>query len=339
MFIEQLVWLYINVKELNKSGLYFDGFLDDNFLNIVAELTSVHKVKCFLNLLTLNPLNTSASITNFRHKINKEDLQTMEMSFFTMYPFQIFKGKIKLVHEAIFKHTINYYIYDFLKSNDTEFTTDFGYRLEKYIALGLDEIKISYKTENQLKRLLPENSNLVDFYIQDANIFIESKATELQAYPYVNPTDELLYNSLKSSTFKAYFEQLVPVSKKLSPEKENWGIIITYKEMFWSKFSNLFEIGKSKYENANDNAHLPPENVYIIDIYTWDKMIQIVKNKKATLLEILSVAKKNDNKSETSKQLFDMHLDIYELKIMNLQYLQDELKGLEIKDKNASYNK
>jgi len=339
LFIEQLVWLYINVKELNKSGLYFDGFLDDNFLNIVAELTSVHKVKCFLNLLTLNPLNTSASITNFRHKINKEDLQTMEMSFFTMYPFQIFKGKIKLVHEAIFKHTINYYIYDFLKSNDTEFTTDFGYRLEKYIALGLDEIKISYKTENQLKRLLPENSNLVDFYIQDANIFIESKATELQAYPYVNPTDELLYNSLKSSTFKAYFEQLVPVSKKLSPEKENWGIIITYKEMFWSKFSNLFEIGKSKYENANDNAHLPPENVYIIDIYTWDKMIQIVKNKKATLLEILSVAKKNDNKSETSKQLFDMHLDIYELKIMNLQYLQDELKGLEIKDKNASYNK
>jgi hypothetical protein len=337
LFIEQIVWLYINIKELKQTGLYFDGYLDEKFLNIVAELTSVHKVKCFLTLLTLNPLNASESITSFRHKINKEDLQTMEMSFFTMYPFQIHKGKIKLVHEAIYKHTVNYYIYDFLKSNDPKFTTEFGYRLEKYIALGLDELDLSYKTENQLKKLLPEKSNLVDFFIQAENIFIESKATELQAYPYVNPTDELLYNSLKSSIFKAYFEQLSPVSKQLSPEKENWGIIITYKEMFWSKFSNLFQIGKSKYENANDTAHLPPENVYIIDIYTWDKMIQIVKDKKATLSEILAVAKENNSKSETSKQLFNMHLDIYDLKVMNLHYLQNELKSMDIKE-STTYN-
>lgn len=331
LFIEQIVWLYINIKELKDPKLFFDGFLDDHFLNLVAEMTSVKNVQFYLRLLTLNPSNATESISSYKHKINKEDLQTMEMSFFTMFPFTIYKNRIKLVHSAVFKHSVNYYIYDFLKSNDNAFTTEFGYRLEKYIEFGLKELEITYKTETQLKKVLPKKSNLTDFLIVDENIFIESKATELQAHPYVNPTDELIYNSLKTSLFKAYFKQLVPVSKTLRPDKVNWGIIITYKELFWSNFSKLFEIGKDKYgENENFN-HLPPENVFIIDIYTWDKMIQIVKDKKATLLEILQTAKLNNSKTETSKQLFNMHLDTYNLGKMNLDYLQQEIKEFDIK--------
>jgi hypothetical protein len=330
IFIEQIVWLYINIKELKKPGLYFDGILEDHFLNMVAEITSIDKVKNFLNLLTLNPFNVSESISKFKHKINKEDLQTMEMTFFTMFPFQLFKTQIKLVHESVFNHTINYYVYDFLKSHDNEFTTEFGYRLEKYIGLGLKELKVKCVTETELKKVLPPKSNLVDFIVED-NIFIESKATEIQAYPNVNPTDELIYSSLKSSIFKAYFEQLVSVSKVLNPISENWGIIVTYKELFWSHFSKLFEIGKDKYESIQNYDHLPPENVFIIDIYTWDKIVQIVKDKKATLLEILQLAKLNNSKPETSKQLFTMHLDIYCPIKFDLSYLQEEIKMLDLK--------
>lgn len=330
LYIQQIVWLYININKSKDPILYFDGFLDDHFLNLVAKVTSVDNVKCFINLLTLNPTTATESISNFKHKIKKEDLQTMEVSFFTMFPFTIYKRQIKLVHPAVFKHSINYYIYDFLKNNDSKFTTEFGYRLEKYIEFGLIELNLKYFNENQLKKILPPKSNLTDFYIEDENIFIESKATELQAYPSVNPTDKLLFNSLKSSIFKAYFQQLIPVSKALNPNKENWGIIITYKEFFWSHFTKLFEIGKEKYGKELNFNHMPPENVFIIDVYTWDKIIQIVKDKKATLLEILKTAKLNNSKPETSKLLFNLHLDTYNLEKMNLQYLQQEIRNLDI---------
>jgi len=330
LYIEQIVWLYINIEELKKEGLYFDGFLDTHFLNMVSGMTSKEKMVCFINLLTLNPNNAEESISSFRHKINKTDLQTMEMSFFTMFPFAVWKNQIKLVHPSVFKHTINYYIYDYLKSQDENFTTDFGYRLEKYIELGLKEINADYKTETQLKKILPQNSNLTDFLIEDENIFIESKATELQANPSVNPTDELLFNALESSLFKAYFKQLVPVSKLLRPDIENWGIIITYKEIFWSHFTELFEIGKDRYDLTQTYDHIPPQNVFIIDIYTWDKIIQIVKDKKATLLEILQKAKDNNSRPETSKQLFNMHLDNYDIGRLNLSYLSNEIDSINI---------
>jgi hypothetical protein len=294
-------------------------------------MTSVEKVKCFLTLLTLDPNNADESISKFKHKINREDLQTMEMSFFTMFPFVIRKKQIKLIHKSVFKHTINYYIYDFLKSNDNNFTTEFGRRLEKYIEFGIKEINAVYKTEANLKDKLPQNSNLTDFFIESENVFIESKATELQAYPSVNPTDDLLFSALKKSLFKAYFEQLVPVSRELRPNNESWGIIITYKKLYWSHFPDLFEIGKDKYDINQNYDHLPAQNVFIIDIYTWDQIIQIIKDKKSTLLEILKEARLNNSNPSTSKQFFSMHLDRYEIGVMNLSYLQYEFSKFEIK--------
>jgi hypothetical protein len=332
LYIQQLIWLYININILENKSLKFEGNLSNDFLLASSELTSVEKIKSFLNLLVLNPNNPLESINNFKRALNNEDLQSMETTFLTLYPFYIHLNQIKLIHKAIFNHTVNYYIYDYLKSNDENFTTEFGRRFEKYIELGIREINYKYFNENELSKILPKNSKVVDFYIKECNIFIECKAIEIQPLTSINPTDELLYNSLKGSLLKAYFEQLLTVSKVISPDNENWGIIVTYKELFWSKFTDLFELGMDKFENSKDYQYLKPENVFIIDIYTWDKIIQIVKDNKATLLEILQDAKRNNSKPESTKQLFNMHLDKYDLKTMNLSYLQNEIRELQIRN-------
>ena len=153
----------------------------------------------------------------------------------------------------------------------------------------------------------------------------------MQAISMVNPTEEILYNSMKGSILKAYFKQLLNVSKQISPNEENWGIILTYKELFWSRFTNLYELGKDKFDNSSDFMIMPPENVFLIDIYTWDRIVQIVKDKKATLLEILQKAKLNNSNDETAKALFSMHLDEYNLERFDLSFLKDELKSLELK--------
>jgi hypothetical protein len=165
--------------------------------------------------------------------------------------------------------------------------------------------------------------------LNDYQIFVECKAVELQAYPSINPTDELLYNALKDSILKAYFEQLLTVADLINPNGDNWGIIITYKELFWGDFTQLFELGKDKYP-TDKIISLNPENVFIIDIYTWNAIIQIIKDNKASLLDILKIAKANNTDIMTKKQLFSMHLDRYHPMKINLDYLQEEIKTLEV---------
>lgn len=329
--ISQVFWLYINIEILEGKGLKFNGHYDENFLNIVSELFGKEKISSYLKLLTLNPKDPVLDINAFKRGIQREDLQIVETTFFVMFPFQIVRGNVKLIHESVFKYTINYYIYDYLKSTDDNFTTEFGSRMEKYVGLGLKEMNINFKNEVELKKLLPKKHPIVDYYIPEQNIYIECKATELQPYPSINPLDDLLINSLKSSLFKAYFKQLIPVAKTITPDAANWGIIITYKELFWSRFTELYSVGKDKYSSSKDVSHLPYDNVFIIDLYTWDKIVQIIKDNKATLLEILKVAKDNNSKPETSKQLFNMHLDIYNIGVLDLEYLKDEHALLELK--------
>lgn len=332
LFILQLFWLYININQLKKDNIFFEGLIDSAFVDAAKKIVDENKILSFIKLLTIHPYNSNSCINNYKHLIRNEDLQTMEMSFFTMFPFQLFKNKLRLVHESVFNYCANYYIYDFLKSKDENFTTEFGYRIESFFELGLKEANISYKTESQLKQLLPAKSKLVDFALLEDNIYIECKATELQAYPFVNPTDELLYNALKSSIFKAYFEQIVSVSKKMSHDKENWGIIITYKEFFCSHFTKLYEVGVKNYPNI-DTSHIPAENIFIIDIYTWNVIVQIMITKKITLLQILREARQSNMDPSTSKMLFQMHLDKYNLGKLNLRYFDDIHPLFDIKDK------
>lgn len=330
LFIQQIIHLYINIEELGDRRLYFDGKFDNHFLQLVSEITSVEKVRGFLNLLTLSPFNAEKSVSGFKHKIRNEDLQTMEMSFFTMFPFMLYQGEIRLVDKSVFYHSVNYYIYDFLKANDDKFTTEFGDRLERYVELGLTEMGVTFKTESEIKKILPSKSKLIDFCVEE-NVLIECKATELQAYPFVNPTDELLYNSLKSSILKAYFEQILSVANQLNGSDQKWGIIITYKELFWSHFKELHKISKENYSENGEDSSIPPENVFIVDLYTWDKIVEIVKIGKVTLSEILRSAKENNSEPSSSKILFRMHLDQYELERLNLTFLKKEIDAFDIK--------
>lgn len=333
LYIMQIIWLYVNSRKYKDINLNFQGYLASDFLNVCAQLTDHNKVSKFIELIVLNPTESSKKINEYKRNVKREDLQSLETTFFTIYPFQLHSDKIKLVHESVLNHSLNYYIYDFLKSNDENFTTEFGNRFEKFIELGIRELNLNFLNEKQLKNKLKANSNLIDFYLIDFNIFIECKAIELQPIPLVNPTDEIIYNSLKESILKAYFKQLLNVSKTLNSDKENWGLIITYKELFWSRFNELFEIGKDKFENSKDSHFLPPENVFILDINSWNKMLQIIKDKKATLIEILEKARLNNSKNETRKQTFSMHLDEYNSKPVNFTFLENEIQLLKIVEK------
>jgi hypothetical protein len=338
LFLMQVIWLYTNIDKIGNPSIKFSGYLTNDFLNMASQLTDLEKVRKLMQLLVLDPINPNDKINSFKHNLKSEELQSMERTFFTLYPLQYFNNKIKVIHLSVLNYSLNYYIYDYLKSFDDNFTTEFGSRFEKYIEFGIKELNCPYLRESELKKQLPKNSKVVDFII-DTNIFVECKAIELQAYASVNPTDELIYNSLKDSLIKAYYKQLLHVTKTLNADKENWGIILTYKKLYWSQFSDLYDITKHNFDKTLETKHIPPENVFIIDIHTWDRIINIIIDEKSSLIEILKIAKKNNSDVSTKKQSFDMHLDVFENNPLNLNYLKDETEKLNITRKHYTQHR
>ncbi len=331
------LFLYCNSNDIEGVKLKFFGFINPDFLEIGEHLSSKEKTIKFLKHLCFDPNWTEEEIRKKTTFIRKAELQQYEKTFFTLYPLQIYQDRIRLIDGSILDYSVNYYLHDFLRIYDPRFPEEFGHRFEKYVGESLDELECSFVGENELKTSLPKDSKVVDFHIPDDNIFIECKAIEIQPYIAINPTDELLYSSLKGSILKAYFEQLHQVSKHINGDGENWGVILTYKEIFISHMPQIFDLGKGKFDSWNDTKHIPPENVFIIDLATWDKIIAIIKSGQITLIELLRKGRGMNSEPETKRQSFYMFLDDFKFgKSLGLSYLKEEI---EIIDKAFTSNR
>ncbi len=327
----QTLWIIVFYANKVSDTIKYQGLVEKDHLQAMVELSGREKMEKFIKLLLIDPDNANEKIKTAPYSFNNEQLQSFERTFFTIYPLLAYKKKfIKVIHPGVLAHTINHYVYDFLK-REASFPEEFGHRIEKYVALGLVEIDSNYISEAQLRKRFGRDANVVDFALEDERILIECKAIELSPSLSVMPTAKALYSGLKGSVIKAYTEQMLSIAEQLgaSENQEYYGIIITYKEMYWSKFEDLFEVIKEKLPAELKTKILSPTNVFIIDLPTWDKIVQIIKDKKATLRQILAKAKMNNTDAKTTKMLFEMHLDEYNLEKLNLSYLTDELKYMD----------
>ena len=84
----------------------------------------------------------------------------------------------------------------------------------------------------------------------------------------------------------------------------------------------------------NTIKKLPIENVFFIDLFTWDEIMQILKNNRSIqLVDILKYVKSEDSVIKTKKEWFSMHLSVYDFDTFNLNYLTSSLEI--IKDFNT----
>ena len=322
-----LLWAYTNPDQHN-GGFEYDGIIHQNFQELANKILPDPIVNSYIDLLTVDE-NLANLIATEDKRIMNEEFQLFEISIFTQHPIFKFNNQLFVFHRKILNYTINYFIYDFLKSKDNErFSEEFGHRFEKYVELGLMEVNFTYKTENQLKKELPYASKVVDFIVDD-HILIECKAIELKPYPNVFPDDDVIYNWLKSSVVKAYSQQMLSVANSMKSSVEKFGIIITYKETYFGNGLDAWESFLQKPTEAyalgnNLNlSELPPSNLFFIDIVSWDKIILAIKEGKATLREILEKARENDKTPTSKKFLFSMHLKEYDLGAFNLSYINE----------------
>lgn len=338
----QLTWLYTEPDVISNKPKLYNGIIRKDFLELGTFLTSENITSDFVNILQLTPNNAKGKIEE-ESKIKSEVLQTFETSLFTKYPLFQYKGVLHILHKNLLNTTVNHYFYDTLKSHlDNDFTEKFGKVLENYIEYGLKELNLQYKTEDDLKKLYP-NSKYVD-YVVDDSILIESKAIELSQHVGTNPTEATLQRNLNGDIVKAYTNQILTIANKLSNNicKEFFGIIITYKEMYWCNgvdcWDDLLKNPTLNFceKNSVDFSILPPENLYFIDIATWDKLVHIMKDRKITLREILVKAKQDDSDPKTKKGLFVLHTNQYDNGPLCLNYLNEPYKILDIEEERIA---
>ncbi|MGY5351084.1 hypothetical protein ACXGQW_00685 [Wenyingzhuangia sp. IMCC45533] len=327
--ISKLIWLL--TSNFNTKIFKYDGYLSNNLLKFITAIHKPETIKLYIDLLSVSKETIKKDLLEDSRVIRNYNLQPFETSFFTRKPFLFYKGKYIIPYKDILQPNFSYFIYEYLKSKDPEFTTEFGMRLEKYVKLGLKENHIKLITENELKLELGIKNNLVDYIIEE-NILIEVKAIEIKPYVSINPKDNLLANEFRKNLVKAYAKQMINVANKLNKFEEYFGVIITYKNLY---LGNSFDIWEQflkeetlKICTNEDLRIIPIENLFFIDIKTWDILMQVVKNEKITIKEILTKIKATDSVEKTKKFTLRMHLDEYNIENFDLEYLLNADKKL-----------
>lgn len=341
--ISFVVWLFIfKSKETdyaNEIRFIREGYLSSDDYRYLLKLFRKRDIDNFINLLSLSENNIDKVLDTDTRVLKSYNLQTFEQSIFTRRPFLIFQNKYYVPHKNVLKHNFTHFIYEYLKANDQEFTTEFGMRMEKYVKLGLDEVGLNYLTEKQLRDKLDNKGNLVDFVI-DNNILIEIKAIEMKPYSSANPDDKVLADEFRKNLVKAYAKQMVNVASELYEKESLYGIIITYKKLFLGNSEDIWEQFLKdetlKIRQEEELKVLPYKNLFFIDIVSWDTLIQIVKNKKFNLIEILNKVREVDSNPKTKKFSFSMHLeDNFEFEKFDLKYLLKIYKSMKVEDSNG----
>lgn len=325
-FLKTLNIFWISVLNSELTKIHYSGFVTEDHISVMHSYLGQEKTDLLIDLLTVSRENIKSVLTEDR-ALKNYDLQIFETSFFCRKPFLLFKNNLAIPHRDILNHTINHFIYEFMKNRDYRFSVEFGDRMEKYIQLGLVENKIDFISENELRDLIGRTNRVVDFIIEN-NVLIEAKAIELRPIVSIDPTDKNLAQDLKENIVKAYARQMLSVANNRKLSDEYFGLIITYKDLylgdtidFWDQFLKAETM--KIVQNENELDALPIDNLFFVDLATWDLMMQVVKTKQITIREILQ--KVRTERKAAKLFSLNMHLDSYEIKKFDLVYLDKHL--------------
>jgi len=271
-----IVFFYFN-RDRFGINYHYDGTIEQDFFDVYSKWYPHDRLLRFIDLLMLHG---PQEVINLQ-KTKLESHQMYETGFLTTKPFFPLDRRARIFHRNVFGQTCKHYIYDFMKSRSDTFSSFLGARMERYLKLGLDELKLSYRTEKDLKREFTV-TNVADYMVGD-NLLIESKAVELSPRTAVSRQRDGLKWALGDSVVKGYC-QLLATAKAVDPQRSWYGLLVTYKEMYlgfgpdaWDKFLKD-KVERFARDNNIDLNILPPKNLFIIDLDTWDQLVSAIKN-------------------------------------------------------------
>lgn len=301
---------------LNRDLKHKYGISVRQYLDLFSAISSQSKnssvgavAETIMKKWTINHDMVKTKLEKFSNGIGNDFYKTFVPEFFIKYPFIQFAGIHFCIDNRLFKRTVHEFLFSqVLESVETK--SSFDKRFQNYFKKTLEEINIGYKTDIELKSI---GDNECDFLISDF-LFAECKAIKLDPLTQVNPTDKILKNNLRDIS-KAY-KQIISTANRFQIQKnEPFGIIITYLPFYFSDGADIWDILKLDIEEFlsknNYDLLVNPENLFFVDLSSWNELTEILKNKGNLILyDILMSAKKRNMDGERMFE-FSMHLTEY----------------------------
>jgi len=269
--------------------------------DVNLESTAETILKCW----TIEHQNVKTGIQQYSNGINNNFYKTFIPEFFLEYPIILFRGKHYCIDHNVLKRTVHEFLFSFaLKSKEVK--GNFDKRFQDYISKTLDELKIAYKNDGELKK---EGELECDFLISEF-LFAECKAVKLKPFAQVNPNDDTLKINLEKIIY-AYKQIIATVNRFPNVTQSYFGVIITYLPFYFSDGTDIWEIIKSEIENfLNEKGYdllVKPENLFFVDIKSWKQLINVLKKRGNNILIEIFLTAKLKNRTEPKFE-FLMHL-------------------------------
>lgn len=324
--------------------------IDKSFFRHLSQKYTQNQVDLFFNLLAL-PLGDLQDRIREHHEYYEEnfDIQTLlsQMTPLWRYPFLKIDGQYVCFYPSLIEYAMKFFVYDYLKlQNAQSFGRRFGSVMERYVEKGLKYLNVKFLNEKQIQEIVKPfrtkkqgKIKCVDFVVEQKNgtLLIESKASEMPVQVRVNNDDEILRKHFSSGE-RHVFHGIVQayelcnflVNEKkhqtLNLNKDFYLIIVTYKDFYLSSgedFWNEFVKGIVKpciEKKGIDENLIKPENIFIIPIDEYDRLINQVKESGIEIIDLLDYAIKRHKDKKTMR--FTLGAHIYEYNPQNFgQYL------------------
>ncbi|HAR41269.1 MAG TPA: hypothetical protein DCS07_01335 [Bdellovibrionales bacterium] len=300
-------------------------FIDYSWFQPIDSLCSKEKVEAFFNLLSASRLEIKTYLRSLKEQ--PLEYQLLEASPLRRYPFLRIDNKHFVYSPFLIQDLASYFVYDFLKIGNLESGVlgSFGDVFEKYIQLGLDHSNAVFIPEGGLRQLLGRQHRVVDYVVpgEEGTLFIEAKGIEMRFLARLDPSDEVMRDSLEDSIIKGVVQGMIVANRviKNPPERLRnlrqpfFLLLVTYKELYlgsgseaWSEF--LEEAVLPHLRNSSiTEPPIKPDHIFFISVKDYDRLIQAVGhdiNRAFAILKAIIILSKEP---VSRKLVFGMYLD------------------------------
>ena len=293
-----------------------------SFKDIITLLVPAFSIEVIINFLkAIGSNGNQLKLEAVKYRRESGDVKKHEYfseSYLLKKPLIISSEGVTTAHTYIATIGISEFVLKTLKDLDEggkKFRLKFTQSFEKYIGLLLDNGKIKFTEEKQLKELYKKNKvegKVVDFLIQaeDKTLFIDAKGVEPHKRVQLSDNPKILKQKLRDNLLSG-IEQSNKCSKNLEqcdfPDlaeiKNRYALIVTHQDFYLGDGVKLSEYLGEDYSDAlksavGDSIYL--QNVFFMGVADFEWIVQITNETNSSIFEFLEYCKFQQRKPETS---------------------------------------
>lgn len=339
-----LIDLKLAVFSGMKSG---SGRMSPDFLKPLLPHYGRATVQRFLSNIALDHQRLRAYCLALPGRTERKKFsEYFELPVLTDYPVLFHSGILYWWHRMVFARGLEGLLHRRLGSHSEEYIDVYGDVFEDYSLSMLPSIQLDFHTERELQARFGDQVKLPDAVVHHpkANIIVECKSLLNKEDRMTAGSSRVFFHKMKS-VIKA-IEQAHSLSHEIRKERRDnssWAksgpdflLVVCNIDLLVGnvfKFEEVFSRKKTAFEQKYPLSNLPLNNIYVISIDEFERLISAVEYGEIDLFHFLEQAAFQDSDHKTAKYTFDQHLSSLNAgRVSNVvsQALNDSQKRIEL---------